>query len=101
MTNADGQEGMKLDNFIAMWASDGTKLVEQERRQQNGAIWLLFAVYFPQSTYDHGRHMAMLLKVDAKTDVILLHDLTNITGEINENYRTEIDAWFERHVGKY
>jgi len=101
MASVDGKEGMKLAGFLEMWTDDGTKLVEQERRNLNGAIWILYAVYFPNSTCDYGRHMAMLLKVDAKTDTILLHDLTNLTSELSSNYRQGIDEWFERHAGKY
>lgn len=101
MASVDGKSGLKLKDFIAMWESDGTKLIEQTRRSVNGHLWLLYAVYFPESTYVHGRHMAMLLKVDMESTVILLHDLTNITGEISSNYRDGIDAWFERHLKEF
>mgnify|MGYP001571625903 FL=1 len=100
MPSVDGQPGIRLADFMAMWQEDGTKLVEQDRCVVNGMTWLLYAVYFPESTWDHGRHMAMLLKVDTPSDIILLHDLKNITGEVG-NYRAEIDKWFQEHVGKY
>jgi hypothetical protein len=101
MASTDGQEGVKLDDFIKMWTEDGTRLIEQDRRELNGSIWLLYSVYFPESTYDYGRHMAMLLKVDAKTDVILLHDLENLTGSIIGGGYRSLEEWFERHAGKY
>lgn len=100
MASTDGEQGLKLNDFIKMWTEDGTRLVEQERRHINGAIWILYAVYFPQSTYGYGRHMAMILKVDPEAEVILMHDLTNVSGEVS-NYRQGIDEWFERHAGKY
>lgn len=101
MASQDGEEGVKLKDFIALWESDGTKLIEQDRRNINGHIWLLYAVYFPDSTYDYGRHSAILMKVDAKTEIILLHDCRNLSGEVNKNYRQGIDDWFNEHVGKY
>ena len=101
MASIDGEQGVKLKDFIDMWQTDGTKLVEQERRNINGTIWLLYAVYYPQSTYDYGRHGAILMKVDAKTKVILLHDCRNISGEVGKNYRQGIDDWFNEHVGRY
>jgi len=101
MASDNGEEGIKLKDFIKMWTEDGTKLVEQDRRNINGSIWLLYSVYFPESTYDYGRHMAMLLKVDAESQTILLHDLENLTGtEIGGGYRS-IAEWFESHAGKY
>ena len=99
--NAEGEQGIKLKDFIDMWQEDGTKLVEQQRKSLNGHVWILYAVYFPESTYDYGRHGALLLKIDSKADVILLHDGKNISGEVNPNYRQGIDEWFLKHVGKY
>ncbi|KKN10580.1 hypothetical protein LCGC14_1035190 [marine sediment metagenome] len=99
--NAEGEVGIVLKDFLAMWTEDGTKLVEEKRQAVNGHIWLLYAVYFPESTLDYGRHGALLLKLDAKTEVILAHDGTNISGEVNKNYRQGIDEWFKEHVGKY
>ena len=92
---------MSLDDFISMWQEDGTKLLEQDRRVVNGSIWLLYAVYFPYSTDLYGRHMAMILKVDAITHVILKHDLKNIAGEDESNWRKTILAWFNSHVDQY
>ncbi len=101
MTSVDGQEGINLKDFIKMWTDDGTRLIEQDRRKIDCSIWLLYSVYFPESTGDYGRHMAMLLKVDAKTDVILLHDLENLTGSLMRGGYRSLEEWFERHVGKY
>lgn len=101
MASTDGERGIKLKDFLEMWTRDGTRLVEQERRDIDGSAWYLYSVYFPESTYEYGRHMAMILKVDAKTQVILMHDLTNLTGEVSSNHRQRIDDWFERHAGKY
>lgn len=101
MASSDGEEGIKLKDFLDMWQGDGTRLVEQTRRNLNGCIWVLYAVYFPESTYDYGRHGAILVKIDAKTDIILLHDCKNISGEVNGNYRQGIDEWFKEHVGRY
>ena len=101
MASVDGEQGIKLKDFIDMWQVDGTKLVEQERRNHNGHIWILYAVYYPESTYEYGRHGAMLMKVDSKTDIILLHDCKNITGEVDKNYRQGIDEWFKEHIGRY
>lgn len=101
MASTDGEPGIKLKDFLEMWTRDGTKLVEQERQNIDGAVWYLYSVYFPESTYDYGRHMAMILKVNAKTRVILMHDLYNLSGELGANHRQGIDEWFERHAGKY
>lgn len=95
------EQGIKLKEFIEMWTADGTKLVEQEKQVIDGTIWLLYAVYFPKSTCDYGRHMGMILKVDKESEVILMHDLTNLSGEVNDNYRQGLDAWFMHHAGKY
>jgi hypothetical protein len=101
MPSTDGQEGVKLAKFIKMWTDDGTRSVEQDRRKLNGSLWLLYSVYFPEATCEYGRHMAMLLKVDAKSKVILLHDLENLTGNtIGGGYRS-LEEWFKRHAGKY
>ena len=101
MTNSDSQEGIKLKDFVKMWTCDGTKLTEEARRRRQGSLWLLYAVYFPGSTYEYGRHMAMILKIHPKTKVILKHDLTNLSGEVYTNYRQGIDDWFDRHIGRY
>ena len=101
MASVDGEQGIKLKDFIDMWQVDGTKLVEQERRALNGHIWILYAVYYPESTSEYGRHGAMLMKVDSETDIILLHDCKNISGEVNKNYRQGIDDWFKEHIGRY
>ena len=101
MSSTDGEEGITLKEFLKMWTEDGTRLIEEERQSINGTIWLLYAVYFPESTNDYGRHMGLLLKMDAKTEVILLHDLTNLSGELTKSYRQGIDDWFTRHAGKY
>ena len=101
MSSVDGEQGVKLNDFINMWQTDGTKLIEQERRNINGHIWILYAVYYPESTYEYGRHGAILMKVDAETEVILLHDCKNLAGEVNKNYRQGIDEWFNEHAGKY
>ena len=92
---------MNLSQFVALWQEDGTRLVEQQRRRINGAIWLLYAVYFPQSTYEYGRHSALILKVNAKGGKILMHDFHNLSGEVDLNWRQGIDEWFEEHAGKY
>lgn len=101
MASVDGEKGIKLGDFLKMWSEDGTKLVEQDRRSINGSIWLLYSVYFSESTYDYGRHMAMLLKVDAHSQVILLHDLENLSGTVMGGGYRSIEDWFERHAGKY
>ena len=101
MASVDGEKGIKLEDFLKMWSEDGTKLVEQDRRSINGSIWLLYSVYFSESTYDYGRHMAMLLKVDAHSQVILLHDLENLSGTVMGGGYRSIGDWFERHAGKY
>lgn len=92
---------MKLGEFIEMWESDGTRLVKEGKKRHNGHIWLLYSVYFPESTSGYGRHMAMILKVSSRNKEILMHDLKNITGEVTGNYRQGIDDWFGSHVGRY
>lgn len=99
---------MTLVEFLKMWQEDGTQLVEQDRRVLNGSLWLLYAIYFPESTTEYGRHSALILKVDNKTDEILMHDVDNITGEATPDYRPTVarsgrtlDAWFDAHAGKY
>lgn len=101
MASQDGEEGIKLEDFKQMWCEDGTKLVEQDRRVVDGHTWLLYAIYFPESTSDYGRHSALLLKMVTETEVIILHDQMNITNEVTGNYRQGIDEWFKRHVGQY
>lgn len=101
MASTDGETGIKLRDFLRMWRGDGTKLVREKCRVMDDATWFLYSVYFPQSTADYGRHMAMILKVDIKTRIILMHDLKNLTDKVRENYRQGIDAWFSKHAGKY
>ena len=101
MSSTDGETGVKLLDFIKMWEADGTKLVQQDKKNVNGHTWLLYAIYYPESTNDYGRHSAMLMKLDRKTQVILQHDCKNISGEVNKNYRQGIDEWFKEHVGRY
>lgn len=101
MASVDGKEGVTFEEFHKMWTNDGTKLVEEKKVRENGNLWYLYAIYFPESTYDYGRHMSMILKVNEETQVVLMHDLNNLTGEINQNYRQGIDEWFNEHVGKY
>jgi len=100
VASEDGEEGMKLKDFIEMWTKDGTRLVEQESQQVNGYKWILYAAYFPDSTWDYGRHMAMVLKVN-KDDVIVMHDLTNISGEVGQYNKRTLNEWWKRHAGKY
>jgi len=97
----DNKGDMTLTEFKRMWQEDGTKLVQQSRKILNGSTWLLFAVYFPDSTYDYGRHMAMILKVDKTTGEILKHDLKNLSGEVEHYGKQGIDSWFKEHAGKY
>ena len=100
MTSVDGQPGMRLQDFIALWTSDGTKLTEEDKQELNDATWILYSVYFPDSTQDYGRHMAMLLKV-SKDGIILKHDLENLSGtQIGGGHR-DIKDWFLKHVGVY
>jgi hypothetical protein len=101
MPGVDGEVGIKFKDFRKMWTEDGTKLVRQDVRRINGAIWLLYSVYFPESTEDYGRHLAMILKIDAKTSVILCHDLENLSGTIIGGGHRSIEEWFEKHAGKY
>ena len=101
MTSTDGKTGLKLRGFLQMWRSDGTKLIRESHKIVNGATWFLYSVYFPDSTLNYGRHMAMILKVNTKTRIILMHDLKNLTDKVKENYRQGIDTWFEEHAGKY
>ena len=84
-----------------MWQSDGTRLVEQIRKEMDRYTWLLYGVYFPQSTYEYGRHMAMILKVDTTSGEILMHDIRNIVGEAATPYHESIDKWFNEHAGRY
>jgi len=101
LASTDCQEGIKLKDFVKMWTSDGTKLMEEARRRHKDSLWLLYAVYFHGSTYEYGRHMAIVLKVNPKTDVILKHDLTNLSGEVYTSYRQGVDEWFEKHIGRF
>jgi len=41
MASTDGERGIKLKDFLEMWTRDGTRLVQQERRDINGAAWYL------------------------------------------------------------
>lgn len=91
---------MKLDSFLIEWRRDGTRLIELCREYSNGAMWLLFAIYLPESSADYGCHMALILKCDREEE-ILKHDMTNLHGEINSLSKREIEDWFRNHVGKY
>jgi hypothetical protein len=88
---------MTLERFLKLWTEDGTRLVEHDRQVRNGFLWILYGVYFPESTVDYGRHVALLLKIDGQTIEILGHDMHNITGE---TVHREVD-WFLDHVAKY
>ncbi len=101
MTSKDGDIGIKLDEFLKMWTADGTQLIEQDKADLNGSIWLLYSIYFPESTEDYGRHMAMILKVDRQTNIILMHDLENLSGSAIGGGHRDLKDWFEKHKGKY
>jgi hypothetical protein len=88
---------MTLERFLKLWTEDGTRLVEHDRQVRNGFLWILYGVYFPESTVDYGRHVALLLKIDGQTKEILGHDMHNITGE---TVHREV-GWFLDHVAKY
>ena len=88
---------MTLEEFLKLWTEDGTQLVEHDRQVRDGFLWILYGVYFPESTVDYGRHMALLLKIIGDTGEILGHDMHNITGE---TVHREVD-WFLDHVTKY
>jgi len=86
-----------LPEFLKLWTEDGTKLVEHDRRNRNGFLWVLYGVYFPESRVEYGRHLALLMKINSQTNEILAHDMHNITGE---TIHREVD-WFLDHVAKY
>lgn len=90
---------MTLKAFKELWEADGTRLIQHERKRLNDSDWYLYSVEFPQATNEYGRHMAMILKVDPKTEDILMHDLKNQRGAAN--WTQEIDDWFKQHVGRY
>lgn len=94
---------MTLTEFKKLWETDGTKLVELEKRNlhDKDELWLLLAVYLPESTYDYGRHMALIIKCNAKSKEILMHDVRNLSGEVTSFSESEVSDWFERHVGRY
>lgn len=100
-SNLETETGVKLEDFLAMWRLDGTRLVEQDRRSIDSYLWLLYSVYFSDSTYDYGRHMALLLKVDEKTQVILAHDVENLSGDVINGGHRSVQEWFDKHAGKY
>lgn len=101
MLSTDGQEGIVLEEFITIWQADGTKLKKEREVPYNGHLWFLYAVYFPESTEEYGRHAALLMKIDSKSRIILVHDFMNLSGEITTNYRQQVDEWFERHIKEY
>ena len=101
MASTDGKTGIKLDEFMKMWTEDGTKLVEQDKKEINGSTWLLYSAYFPESTDAYGRHMALILKVDTGTGVILMHDIENLSGTVIGGGHRSIEEWFAKHAGKY
>ena len=88
---------MTLPEFLKLWTEDGTKLVEHDRRNRNGFLWVLYGVYFPESRVEYGRHLALLMKINSQTNEILAHDMHNITGE---TIHREVD-WFLDHIAKY
>ena len=88
---------MPLEEFLKLWTEDGTRLVEHDRQTRNGFLWILYGVYFPESTVDYGRHMALLLKIAGTTGKIPGHDMHNVTGETAHR---EVD-WFLDNVAKY
>ena len=88
---------MKHDDFKTMWEQDGTKLVLIDRREEQNTYWILYAVHFPESTIDYGRHTGLLIAVDKRTDVILAHELNN-QRMVYSSYTQFIQDWFERHV---
>jgi len=95
---------MKLSEFKAMWEEDGTKFVKQAEKVHGKGHWYLFNVHFPYGTADYGRHMAIILKVDSKTREVLKHDTKNTSSAISNKpapWTTEIQQWFDKHVGRY
>jgi len=39
MSSTDGEQGVKLQDFLNMWQEDGTKLIQEQKQQVNGSTW--------------------------------------------------------------
>ncbi len=95
-------KGMTLLDFLLMWELDGTKMYEQQRQSLNGNIWILYAVCYPGLLTYYERHGALIVKIDAQTEVVLMH--VPYVGECKvsgSNYSKLLVKWFEENIEKY
>lgn len=90
---------MNLTEFKAMWEEDGTHLVEEDRRQQAGATWILFSAEAPRMTPDYGRHYAVYVVLGTKGQIVA-HNLKNLTSRDTTPWRQQVGAWWEEHVAE-
>jgi len=90
---------MNLRQFKRLWEKDGLEFIEEERRSLNGTTWILFDVVEPQSTYDYGRHYALMV-VLGKRGKVIAHNFKNISSATPGPWRQQVDAWWERHLAE-
>ena len=87
---------MNLAEFRAMWEGDGLKFIEADRRQKDGAVWILYNVIEPESTQDYGRHYALIV-VLGKHEQLICHNFKNISDRPGKPWYPQIEEWWEKH----
>lgn len=90
---------MKLAEFITMWEGDDLKMVEEERRIIDGATWILYSVTEVISTYDYGRHYALILVIN-KDEEVFSYNFLNIRSRDPQPWRPQVQDWWERHIAE-
>ena len=88
---------MTLAEFRQLWEGDGLHFVEEERRETDGATWILFAVTEPESTQDYGRHYALFVVINQAQE-ILAHNLRNLSERDGRPWREQVEEWWEEHL---
>jgi hypothetical protein len=86
---------MNIQQFKTMWQEDGTQLILHDTKKVNDFELQLYAVLYPERTVEYGRHMALVVQIDKKGEIVA-HDLNNIIG--TTNVTQEMKNWFNQCV---
>lgn len=95
----------QLYDFLHDWEKDGFEFKQLDRpKTTDEAKWYLYGVTLPYSSYDHGRHTALMVAVEPKTLEVLAHNFKNIHANGNGfnrgEWRKQILEWWDEHVAE-
>src|SRR3990172_2195157 len=86
---------MNLKQFRRMWSD--CQLVEIDRREAHGALWILYNVTEPESTSNYGRHYGLYVVLNPAGQIIG-HNMHNTSDNQDGNWIKQVKEWWERHL---